>query len=116
MLNNYTKGEYRFMNGWGGETATVFSLVTAAESFFKNNINFVFYFFYRHIGLWDMLSSKHSVLLYPSQKAIDINDLPKEMELHNVFILDGTWPQAKAIYNNTQMLQSMIHVSIQSQY
>jgi len=50
--------------------------------------------------------------LYPSKKAIDIVDLPKETELHNLIILDGTWPQAKAIYNNTQLLQSMIHVSI----
>lgn len=70
--------------------------------------------FYRHEGLWDILSSKHSVLLYPSPKAMDINNLPKEMEPHNLVILDGTWPQAKAIYNNTQILQSMIHVSIQT--
>lgn len=68
--------------------------------------------FFRHDGLWDILSSKHSVLLYPSKKAIDIVDLPKETELHNLIILDGTWPQAKAIYNNTELLQSMIHVSI----
>jgi len=68
--------------------------------------------FFRHVGLWDILSSKHSVLLYPSKKAMDIVDLPKETELHNLIILDGTWPQAKAIYNNTQLLQSMIHVSI----
>ncbi|KAF0683680.1 DTW domain-containing protein 2, partial [Aphis craccivora] len=66
----------------------------------------------KHDGLWDILSSKHSVLLYPSKKAIDIVDLPKETELHNLIILDGTWPQAKAIYNNTELLQSMIHVSI----
>lgn len=68
-------------------------------------------FFFRHIGLWDILSSKQSVLLYPSPKAIDIVDLPKETDLQNLVIIDGTWPQAKAIYNNTQLLQSMIHVS-----
>jgi len=66
----------------------------------------------RHVGLWDILSSEHSVLLYPSQKAIDIVDLPKEMKLLNLIILDGTWPQAKAIYNNTKLIQSMIHVSM----
>lgn len=76
-------------------------------------IHFVcFLFIFRHVGLWDILSSKHSVLLYPSQRAINIVDLPKEIELFNLVILDGTWPQAKAIYNNTQLLQSMIHVSI----
>lgn len=73
---------------------------------------YVLNLFSRHVGLWDILSSKHSVLLYPSEKAIDIVELPKETELHNLIILDGTWPQAKAIYNNTQLLQSMIHVSI----
>lgn len=72
--------------------------------------------FFRHVGLWDILSSKHSVLLYPSQKAIDIVNLPKETELRNLVILDGTWPQAKAIYNNTQLLQSMIHVCIDTTY
>lgn len=51
--------------------------------------------------------------MYPSQQAIDIVDLPKDTELHNLVILDGTWPQAKAIYNNTLLLQSMIHVSMQ---
>ncbi|CAI6345470.1 unnamed protein product [Macrosiphum euphorbiae] len=70
----------------------------------------------KHVGLWDILSSKQSVLLYPSKKAMDIVDLPKETELHNLIILDGTWPQAKAIYNNTPLLQSMIHVKLMHKY
>lgn len=70
------------------------------------------YFILRHAGLWDILSSKYSILLYPSEKAIDIVDLPKDMKPLSLVILDGTWPQAKAIYNNTKLLQSMIHVSM----
>ncbi|XP_050520266.1 tRNA-uridine aminocarboxypropyltransferase 2 [Daktulosphaira vitifoliae] len=66
----------------------------------------------KHIGLWDILNSKKSVLLYPSSKAINMENLPKDIEINNLVLLDGTWPQAKAIYNNTPLLQAMTHVKL----
>ncbi|XP_050424740.1 tRNA-uridine aminocarboxypropyltransferase 2 [Adelges cooleyi] len=69
-----------------------------------------------HVGLWDILNSKQSILLYPSLKATDIVDFPKDAEIRNLILLDGTWPQAKAIYNNTPLLHSIPHVKLMHKY
>ncbi|KAB7500519.1 hypothetical protein Anas_13189 [Armadillidium nasatum] len=46
------------------------------------------------------LSNENSILMYPGQNAVDIEDLPPvgEAQLpYNIFILDGTWQQAKSM-------------------
>ncbi|KAK0082784.1 hypothetical protein PV325_009844 [Microctonus aethiopoides] len=62
----------------------------------------------KHDGLIDILNDENTILLYPSANAIDINELPKVgingQESYNLVLLDGTWPQAKAIYHSSLSL------------
>lgn len=69
--------------------------------------------FSRHNGLLEILNSPQSVLLYPSKNAMPLDSLSHSSEStsYNLVIIDGTWPQAKAIYNNTPVLHSMKQVS-----
>ncbi|KAG8256463.1 DTW domain-containing protein 2 [Homalodisca vitripennis] len=66
----------------------------------------------RHDGLLEILSDPHSVLLYPSRAATTLDDLLLTSKPTNLVIIDGTWPQAKTIYNNSPILHSMKQVKL----
>jgi hypothetical protein len=70
-------------------------------------------FFYRHEGLEEVLESPNSVLVYPSESAVNIEELPPVSEVsdpYNLILIDGTWPQAKAIYHSTPLLHKLRQV------
>jgi len=46
-------------------------------------------------------------VLYPSESAIDLSLAPKELEC--LFVVDGTWPEAKKILNKTTCFNSIQH-------
>jgi len=67
----------------------------------------------RHEGLEEFLESPNSVLVYPSKTAVNIEELPPVSELsdpYNLILIDGTWPQAKAIYHRTPQLHKLRQV------
>ncbi|KAK3926955.1 tRNA-uridine aminocarboxypropyltransferase 2 [Frankliniella fusca] len=70
----------------------------------------------RHKGLEDLMCAPNSVLLYPSPHSVDLSDLPKlsagGYDSYNLFLLDGTWPQAKAIYHSSPLLHTMKQVKL----
>jgi len=71
------------------------------------------FFFCRHEGLEEFLESPNSVLVYPSKTAVNIEELPPVSELsdpYNLILIDGTWPQAKAIYHRTPHLHKLRQV------
>lgn len=73
----------------------------------------IFSCLFRHEGLEDILKSPDSILLYPSKNAVDIDSLPfvkENADSYNIIIIDGTWPQAKAIYHSTPLLQGLKQV------
>jgi DTW domain-containing protein YfiP len=68
---------------------------------------------YRHEGLEEILESPNSVLVYPSEDAVNIEELPPVSETsdpYNLILIDGTWPQAKAIYHSTPLLHKLRQV------
>lgn len=76
---------------------------------------------FRHDGLAEILQSPNSILLYPSIKAVDLESLPPlNGQSYNLILIDGTWPQAKAMYNSSPLLQEMkqavLRLSGSSQY
>lgn len=68
----------------------------------------------RHGGLEDILKAPNTVLLYPSDNAIDIHELVQQQthEYYNLVFIDGTWPQAKAIYASNPILHSIKQVKL----
>lgn len=72
----------------------------------------------RHTGLEELMNAPNSVLLYPSSQSVNLAELPKlpsgGFESYNLFLLDGTWPQAKAIYHSSPLLHSMKQVKLLS--
>jgi len=61
---------------------------------------------------------QNSILLYPSPEAVELStladDLKDSKEFYNLFLIDGTWPQAKAIYHSSPLLHEMRQVSLSS--
>lgn len=64
----------------------------------------------RHENLENILTHPNTLLLYPSRTAIDIQELKHEAVCYNIVLIDGTWPQAKAIYASSPILQSIKQV------
>lgn len=46
-------------------------------------------------------------VLYPSSTAIPLSDAPKDLQC--LFVVDGTWPEAKKILNQTQAFNTIQH-------
>lgn len=61
-----------------------------------------------------ILNSPDTVLVYPTSEAADLNELPKVNDSssfrYNLVLIDGTWPQAKTIYNKSKALHSLKQV------
>lgn len=66
----------------------------------------------KHENLEYILSQPNTVLLYPSKAATDIRHLEKKDESYNLILIDGTWPQAKAIYASSPYLHSIKQVKL----
>ena len=60
--------------------------------------------YFRNSDLVSMFESPNTVLLYPSDDALDIQDLPPLEQGYNIIILDGTWTQAKGMYLHNPIL------------
>ncbi|XP_014252964.1 DTW domain-containing protein 2 [Cimex lectularius] len=69
----------------------------------------------KHIGLADIITDTNTILLYPSKDSVDINCLPKVDDIesyYNLILIDGTWPQAKGMYNSTPLLHKIKQVKL----
>ncbi len=68
----------------------------------------------RHADLNEILNSPDTILLYPTANAIDLKLLPKVNEdspfRYTLVIIDGTWPQAKTMFNKSTALHSLKQV------
>ncbi|XP_057659632.1 tRNA-uridine aminocarboxypropyltransferase 2 [Diorhabda carinulata] len=63
--------------------------------------------------LEEILNTPDTILLYPSRTAVDIRDVVvNEVKSYNIVLIDGTWPQAKAIYTGSPILHSLKQVKI----
>lgn len=55
-----------------------------------------------------------SVLLFPSDKAVNISDLDAVgLEVKNLIVLDGTWAKAKRIYSENPWLNFLPHLKLE---
>lgn len=68
----------------------------------------------KHDNLESLLSQPNTILLYPSKTAVHITDLKIDSEGYNLVLLDGTWPQAKAIYASSPILHHLKQVKLLS--
>lgn len=67
----------------------------------------------RHENLEEILSQPNTLLLYPSKSAIDIKQLENDTTTsYNLVLIDGTWPQAKAIYASSPILHNLKQVKL----
>lgn len=62
--------------------------------------------------LEEILSAKNSILLYPSATSIPMEQLDLTEGPFNLILIDGTWPQAKAIYTSSTILHNMRQVKL----
>ncbi|KAG5319817.1 DTWD2 protein, partial [Pseudoatta argentina] len=62
----------------------------------------------KHEGLAEILNDENTILLYPSPGAVALDTLDpigiNKQKAYNLILLDGTWPQAKAIYHSSPAL------------
>ncbi|CAH2002939.1 unnamed protein product [Acanthoscelides obtectus] len=72
------------------------------------------YFPGRHTELIDILNSDNTLLLYPSTSAVEITAVRENCDKspYNIVIIDGTWPQAKAIYVGSPILHKLKQVKL----
>lgn len=70
--------------------------------------------FPNHNGeLESILSSSNTLLLYPSPSAMDIRELSySNNNSFNIVLIDGTWPQAKAIYTGSPSLHKLKQIKL----
>lgn len=66
----------------------------------------------KHENLENILTQANTVLLYPSKSSIDIVDLDTDNDFYNLVLIDGTWPQAKAIYASSPILHALKQVKL----
>lgn len=62
--------------------------------------------------LSEILLAKNSLLLFPSKDAVPLEQIDRSEGPFNLVLLDGTWPQAKAIYTCSSMLHDMRQVKL----
>ncbi|CAM8951252.1 unnamed protein product [Rhodiola kirilowii] len=55
-----------------------------------------------------------SVLLFPSENAVDVKDLESRgIEAKNLIVLDGTWAKATRMYNENPWLKALPHLKLE---
>lgn len=60
----------------------------------------------------DILTAPNSLLLYPSKDAVPLQDIDAAAGPYTLVLIDGTWPQAKAIYTSSKILHTMKQVKL----
>ncbi|XP_060527274.1 tRNA-uridine aminocarboxypropyltransferase 2 [Cylas formicarius] len=65
-----------------------------------------------HGDLKSILNAQSTLLLYPSASSVDIYNISNQTEPLNLVILDGTWPQAKAMYSSSPVLHNLRQVKL----
>lgn len=68
-----------------------------------------------HKKLEEIFQSPNSLLLYPSKEAISVDEFLSNCDRnlsYNLIIIDGTWPQAKAIYSGNKALHKLKPVKL----
>ncbi|XP_072938003.1 tRNA-uridine aminocarboxypropyltransferase 2 [Epargyreus clarus] len=66
----------------------------------------------RHENLENILRQPNTILLYPSKASINIEELDSKEPSYNIVLIDGTWPQAKAIYASSPILHTIKQVKL----
>ncbi|KPI99649.1 DTW domain-containing protein 2 [Papilio xuthus] len=66
----------------------------------------------KHENLENILNQPNTLLLYPSTSAADIKHFKCENDYYNIILIDSTWPQAKAIYASSPLLQKIKQVKL----
>lgn len=67
----------------------------------------------RHSAHLDtILADPRTLLLFPSKDAIPLEHIDPAAGPYNLVLLDGTWPQAKAIYVCSQLLHGLRQVKL----
>lgn len=64
------------------------------------------------IFLETIMTSKNTLLLYPSKDSKPIELLDANEGSFNLILLDGTWPQAKGMYASSPLLQKLTTVRL----
>lgn len=60
-----------------------------------------------------ILSEENTLLLYPSPSATDIREISCSNKFsYNIVLIDGTWPQAKAIYTSSPTLHKLKQIKL----
>lgn len=73
----------------------------------------------RYPQLTDILTSENSILMYPGEEAMSLEELPpvgKNQPPYNIIIIDGTWQQAKSMFHNCHQLHSLKQVRLTGKY
>ncbi|XP_041362731.1 tRNA-uridine aminocarboxypropyltransferase 2-like [Gigantopelta aegis] len=53
----------------------------------------------------EVMKSPNTLLLYPGPDAIDIDDIATDGQTYNLVLLDGTWAQAKGMYQQNPVMK-----------
>lgn len=65
----------------------------------------------KHEGLLEILTDPNTVMLYPTDDSVALDSLDpvgiNGQKPYSLVILDGTWPQAKAMYHASPVLRSI---------
>jgi len=62
--------------------------------------------------LESILTGGNSLLLYPSNTSIPLEAVDLSKGPYNLILIDGTWPQAKAIYASSPLLHQLTQVKL----
>ncbi|XP_017037562.1 tRNA-uridine aminocarboxypropyltransferase 2 [Drosophila kikkawai] len=65
-----------------------------------------------HAELQRILDSPTTLLLYPSRDSVPLEEVDRSAGPYTLVLIDGTWPQAKAIYASSPALHSLRQVKL----
>ncbi|XP_068156205.1 tRNA-uridine aminocarboxypropyltransferase 2 [Drosophila tropicalis] len=59
-----------------------------------------------------IFNSEQTLLLYPSKDSVPLEEIDRSKGPYNLILIDGTWPQAKAIYASSPVLHRLKQVKL----
>ncbi|XP_070072600.1 tRNA-uridine aminocarboxypropyltransferase 2 [Drosophila takahashii] len=65
-----------------------------------------------HADLQGILDSPQTLLLYPSRDSVPLEEVDHSAGPYTLVLIDGTWPQAKAIYASSPALHRLRQVKL----
>ncbi|MGO2356595.1 MAG: tRNA-uridine aminocarboxypropyltransferase [Marinomonas foliarum] len=60
------------------------------------------------------LSPDNSLLIYPNNNIDLAESKPKPLNIENIVVIDGTWQQARKMYNQSPYLKKLTHYEIKN--